>query len=85
VHDPSLVNAYQFGTKTADFHVCTRCGVVPFVTCRIDNVLYGLVNVNALDASARALVKRAPVSHEETTQERLARRQRNWIRDVRIE
>jgi hypothetical protein len=29
VKDASLTNSYAFGTKTADFHVCARCGVVP--------------------------------------------------------
>jgi hypothetical protein len=25
----SAVIGYQFGTRTADFHICARCGVVP--------------------------------------------------------
>jgi hypothetical protein len=27
VKDPSLVSRYAFGTRTAEFHTCTRCGV----------------------------------------------------------
>ncbi len=30
VDDPSLVSSYFFGTRTARFHVCARCGVVPW-------------------------------------------------------
>src|SRR5262252_7574769 len=32
VNDPTLVSKYEFGTQTAYFHVCARCGVVPVVT-----------------------------------------------------
>ena len=32
VKDSSLVSTYAFGTRTAEFKVCARCGVVPVVT-----------------------------------------------------
>ena len=32
IRDASLVSQYAFGTRTATFHVCTRCGIVPLVT-----------------------------------------------------
>src|SRR5918994_1793886 len=35
VKDPSLVSRYIFGTRTAEFHVCSSCGVVPVVTSEI--------------------------------------------------
>ena len=41
VRDRSLVSAYEFGTRTARFHVCTRCGVVPVVTSRIEGRVHG--------------------------------------------
>jgi hypothetical protein len=47
VRDPSLVTRYSFGTKTADFHVCSACGVVPVVTSEIDGRTYAVVSVNA--------------------------------------
>src|SRR6476661_5472037 len=34
ISDPSLASTYRFGTETADFHVCIRCGGVPVVTSR---------------------------------------------------
>ncbi len=85
VHDPSLLSRYRFGTGTADFHVCTRCGAVPFVTSAIDDRLHAVVNVNTFDGVDPALLDRAPVSFDgEGTGERLERRKRNWIRTVRI-
>ena len=45
ITDPSLVSNYTFGTGTAQFHVCARCGVVPVVTSRIDAQLYAVASV----------------------------------------
>src|SRR5262244_4303745 len=42
VKDRVCVSKYAFGTKTAEFHVCTACGVVPVVTSRIDGRLYAV-------------------------------------------
>jgi hypothetical protein len=85
VRDPSLVHAYAFGTRTADFHVCRVCGVVPLVTSRIADQLYAVVSVNALEGLDPKLLDRAPASFEgETEVMRLARRRRNWIPDVRF-
>ena len=77
---------YSFGTKTAEFHICQRCGVVPVVTSRIDGQLYAVVSVNALDGVDPALVQRAAaVSFDgETEETRLARRKRGWIADVTL-
>jgi len=77
---------YAFGTKTAEFHVCTGCGVVPVVTSRIDGCLYAVVSVNAFENVEPALLRRAPATFEgESEQARLSRRKRNWIADVRFE
>lgn len=85
VADRAHVSPYLFGTRTAEFHVCTQCGVVPLVTSRIDDSLYAVVNVNAFDGAARALLKPSSASFEgEDERARLARRKRNWIGDVRF-
>jgi hypothetical protein len=82
--DPAQVPRYRFGTQTADFHVCARCGVVPFATCHIAGRTYAVVNVNTFEGMDTASLPRAPVSFDgEGTQDRLERRQRNWIADVR--
>jgi hypothetical protein len=83
VEDPSKVEKYVFGTRTADFHVCRACGVVPLVTSRIDGRLYAVVNVNALEGVEPGLLKRATATFDgEDEAARLARRKRNWIPDV---
>jgi hypothetical protein len=85
IGDPSLVSRYAFGTRTAEFHICARCGIVPMVTSRIDRHLYAVVSVNAFEGVDSSLLRRTPSSFEgETEEARLARRKRGWIADVRF-
>jgi hypothetical protein len=85
VKDPRLVSKYAFGTRTADFHVCVRCGIVPLVTSRIDERLYAVVSVNAFEGVDQSLLRRAPASFDgEGNDTRLARRKRNWIGNVKF-
>ena len=85
IEDPSLVSHYEFGTRTARFHVCGRCGIVPVVTSQIDGKLHAVVSVNAFNGVDPAMVRRAPISFDgEDEVTRLARRKRNWIADVEI-
>jgi hypothetical protein len=83
VADPSRVSKYSFGTHTATFHICARCGVVPVVTSDIDGRTYAVVSVNALEGIDPARIKRASVSFDgEDAGSRLDRRKRGWIPDV---
>jgi hypothetical protein len=85
IREASLVSKYAFGSRTATFHVCSRCGAVPLVTSEIANRLYAVVNVNVLENINQSSLHRAPASFEgEDVDSRLARRRRNWIADVRI-
>jgi hypothetical protein len=85
IKDPGAVSRYAFGTHTADFHVCARCGVVPVVTCQIDGKTYAVVSVNAFEDFDASRLDRAGASFDgEQKDARLARRSRNWIPDVRF-
>jgi hypothetical protein len=85
IDNAALVSKYAFGTRTATFHVCSRCGAVPVVTCEIADRLHAVVNVNVLENIEPSQLRRAPVSFEgEDVESRLARRKRNWIADVRF-
>lgn len=84
--DTSLVEKYQFGTKTADFYVCSVCGVVPFVLSKIEDRTYAVVNVNALHDVDRLPASRSATDFNGEEQgARLDRRQQNWIPDVVID
>jgi hypothetical protein len=79
IADESLATQYRFGTKTADFHVCLTCGAIPIVTCMIEGLRYAVFNVNTFDNVDRwELVETATNFDGETTENRLARRRRNW-------
>ena len=78
-----MVSTYTFGTGTAQFHICSRCGVVPVVTSQLDGRRYAVVNVNAFEGVDPALIRPSPVTFEdESTDVRLVRRKRNWIANV---
>lgn len=87
VNEPAHASRYSFGTKTADFHVCSRCGITPVVTSRIDGRLYAVVSVNALQGVDASLLRQpAPATFDAETEEvRLARRKRNWIGSVEFQ
>lgn len=83
VKDGAQLSRYEFGTKTAVFHVCGRCGVPPVVTSEVEGNIYAVVNVNTFDNIERSRLQSAPISFDgEGTGDRLARRQRNWIANV---
>ncbi len=85
IDDESSVSKYRFGTKTADFYVCSICGVVPFVTSEIDDKLYAVVNVSSFSDIDINTLSRSPTNFDgEEVGGRLERRKRNWIADVQI-
>ena len=85
IHDRALVSRYRFGTETADFYLCSRCGVVPFVTSEIEGNLYAVVNVNSFEGIDPSRFSRAVTDFDgETTESRLERRKRNWIPSVTV-
>ena len=78
-----MVARYAFGTETASFMVCARCGVAPLVTSQIDGITYAVVNVNTFDGIDRGLIRAEPASFEgEDVRSRLDRRRSRWIADV---
>jgi hypothetical protein len=83
ISDIGAVARYAFGTETAEFLVCARCGVAPLVTSQIEGVTYAVVNVNSFDNVDRARLRVEAASFDgEDVQARLARRRGKWIADV---
>jgi hypothetical protein len=78
--DQSHVSEYRFGTATAEFLICSKCGVVPLATSDIDGVLYAVVNTNTFNDEDKSMLSRSATDFDgEEVGDRLARRQRNWI------
>ena len=86
VHDESGVTRYRFGTKTADFIFCSRCGVTLFAVCELQHRLRGVVNVHTLSVPAVdgqepsfVLDWQSACFDGETVEQRLQRRAERWI------
>lgn len=77
--DWSLVEPYRFGSGTAEFLVCRRCGVYIGAVCDTAAGARAVINTNSLDDRARFTGSPAAVDHDgETLDDRLARRASNW-------
>ena len=86
IRDQESVSKYRFGTGTADFFACSRCGAVPFVTSEIHDQVFAVVNVNTFEGVDRAILRESVTDFDgEDTESRLDRRRRTWIPNVSIE
>ena len=84
VRDLRYLYSHVFGTATADFMHCGRCNHLVYVSTEIDGRLYGLVVQDSLDADIDPGRSRAVEFSTESLEERMARRAKTWIADVRI-
>jgi len=83
VQDSNKVNRYQFGHKTADFFVCRTCGIVPIILSKIDERLYGIVNICASENSDINKTNHQRKDFDgESEGNRLERRKKFWIPNV---
>lgn len=77
---------YRFGTETAEFLVCSRCGITFAALDGNSGAARAVVNVNTLDPRDDLALDHSDSDFEgETTAARLQRRARRWIGKVRIE
>lgn len=83
IADSALVSRYSFATETAVFHLCARCGVVTVATSLIGGRERAVVNATTLAQAPGLRLERSVVDFaNESTEARLARRERAWIRRV---
>jgi len=82
--DPSLLSLYRFDHGTAQWIICSRCGVLTVVLCEIDDCPRAVVRVQSMmDHTFRA--PETPTDFEaESVAERLERRARTWIGTVEV-
>jgi hypothetical protein len=78
--DWSRVVRYRFGSRTADYLLCSECGVYVAAVCDTPAGSRAVINTRCLD-DREAFVREAehPDYDGETTDARLARRARNWM------
>jgi hypothetical protein len=77
--DWDFVEPYRFGSRTADYLVCRRCGVYIGAVCATAAGTWAVINTNSLVRRELFTATPAGVNHEgETTDARMARRTANW-------
>ena len=78
--DWSMVEAYRFGSRTADYLLCRRCGVYIGAVCDTAAGTRAVANTNCLeDRAAFSQEAVRPDYDGEATDARLARRANNWM------
>ncbi len=81
IGDPHATAMYRQGSGTAEFLVCTTCGVLVAVLYRADRI-YGALNANAIAAELGAA---QPVSPKQlATVDKVTRWRAVWFSDVAI-
>ena len=79
----SLVERYRFGSGTAEFLICRRCGVYIGAVCETAAGTRAVTNINSLEDRAAFAQPPVPADHEgEALEDRLARRAANWTPTV---
>jgi hypothetical protein len=79
LNDPEALRRYRFGLMTADFLVCTHCGVYVGAQIATANGAFGIINTLALMPLPAGLPVAAQADYgSESASDRIARRERRW-------
>jgi hypothetical protein len=81
--DWSLVERYRFGSRTADYLLCRRCGVYVGAVCETATGVRSVINTRCLDGGVAFGMEAAHPDYDgEAVEARLARRAANWMPTV---
>ena len=77
--DWALVEPYRFGSGTAEFLICQRCGVYIGAVSETTAGSRAVINTTCLEDRAAFIGQPNPTDHDgEEIEDRLARRAANW-------
>jgi hypothetical protein len=82
--DRSLLSTYRFGHGTAQWIICSQCGVLTVVLCEIEGRQRAVVRVQSMLEHAFRAPEVSTDFESESVAERLARRSRTWIGTVNV-
>ena len=78
--------SYRFGTETADFMICTTCGVVVAALCEIAGELKAVLNIATLDEVESLKFDAGDSDFDgESREQRMDRRASRWIGNVLVQ
>jgi hypothetical protein len=76
--DPGSTSRYQFESRSAEFLLCSCCGVYIAAIMTTPHGIFATLNVNAMEQGI-STPPATPVSYDsETVEDRQARRHRRW-------
>jgi hypothetical protein len=79
VHRAESLRHYRFGLKTADFLVCSRCGVYLGAQIETGHGAFGIINALSLTPIPEELPEAAAADYgAEGSSERVERREQRW-------
>lgn len=85
LRDPLAANPYRFGTRTAEFHICRTCGVMPISTCLVGPRRYAVLNIHTFEGVDHGrMIERRTDFEGETSEARLERRRRTWTPEAAV-
>ena len=83
--EPGALNRYRFGQKTAEFLLCSRCGVFMAAIAEIDGKLYAVANLAVANPPLPQPTTIPTMDFDgESVEARTERRKRGWIASVEI-
>jgi hypothetical protein len=75
----AALRRYRFGQRTADFLLCSNCGVYIGAAITTSRGRFGIINSRALTPMPAGIPAPSPVNYEgEAVEERVARREARW-------
>ncbi|MCI0516376.1 MAG: hypothetical protein L0Y45_00935 [Woeseiaceae bacterium] len=78
---PERMRRYRFGLQTADFLLCSNCGVYIGAVMTGDQGTFGIVNLRALAAPLENMAPVVAVSYAgEDRDSRITRREQRWAK-----
>ena len=80
----SLLSVYRFGHGTAQWIICSGCGVLTAVLCETEGRLRAVVTVQSMVEHAFLAPEMQTDFEAESVAERLERRARTWIGTVEV-
>lgn len=85
IKDRNYAGRYRQGSSTAEFLLCTRCGVLIGVCYATDEKLYGAVNVKTLDEPGLFGAETSVSPKLLGTSDKIARWKAAWFANVSID
>ncbi len=79
VNDPARLVRYRFGLRTADFLLCSECGVYVGAVLEDGSAAFGIINTRTLEPQPDDMAAVGAISYEgEDEAGRAARRVQRW-------